>query len=63
MKNGNQQNPAYRQYQENIKRTEKIMASGGYDKPNKRSKSMGESRRSVEDLIDDRRLREELEFV
>ena len=63
MKNGNQQNPEFRQYQENIKRTEKRMANGGYEKSSKKSKSMGNSRRSVEELIEDRRLREELDFV
>ena len=56
MNKGNQQNPAFRQYQENIKRTERIMANGGYDKPNKKSKSMGDSRRSVEVLIEQRNL-------
>ena len=62
MKNGNQQNPELRNYDENIKRTEKRIAAGGYESPSKKSKIMGNSRRSVEDLIEDRELREELEF-
>ena len=63
MSNGNQQNPEFRNYDENIKRTEKRMAAGGYESPSKKSKTMGNSRRSVEELIEDRRLRKELEFV
>ena len=38
MKNGNQQNPEFRNYDENIKRTEKRMVSGGYETPSKKSK-------------------------
>ena len=54
MNNGNQQNPAFRQYLENIKATENKMRNGGYMKANKKSISMGESRRSVEELIEQR---------
>ena len=63
MNKGNQQNPAFRQYAEKIKATEKKMANGGYEKPSKRTKSMGNSRRSVEELIEAKELREELEFL
>ena len=59
---GNQQNPVFRNYSEIIKRTEKRMAAGGYETPPKKSKAMGESRRRVEELIEQRRLREELEL-
>ena len=63
MKNGNQQNPDFRNYDEVIARTKNKIASGGYETPSKKSKIMGNSRRRVEDLIEDRRLRKELEFV
>ena len=63
MKNGNQQNPEFRQYQENIKRKEKRIANGGYETPSKKSKTMGNSRRSVEELIEAKELREELGFL
>ena len=59
MSNGNQQNPEFRNYDENIKRTEKRMAAGGYESPSKKSKIMGNSRRSVEELIEDRRFKQE----
>ena len=63
MKNGNQQNPAFRQYEENIKATEKKLQNGGYMKSSKVSRDMGESRRMVEELIEAKELREELELL
>ena len=60
MNKGNQQNPEFRNYNETIKRTEKRMASGGYETPSKKSKKMGNSRRSVEELIEDREFKLEL---
>lgn len=57
-----QLNPHFRQYKEKIAETEKKMKNGGYQKTAKKTRELGESKRRVDDYIDQRRLEKELFF-